>query len=193
MTNNPYLSFSVPAERFVSSVKLVDSRKLERGLHAKGSLPRGPILCVPIDAPLVGLRGRLGLAAIGGCDMLFFDVQADSKYFCNVASPGDPAVVAAMLAWHQAGAIPFWLETPQGQCGLVRHRFQLNDVLRRSFEDAKRKDFLSDLQTKFKDLLEPGVVEQVVAGRTGFHFPNVQVGFLATEHTHPGLGPVQRK
>lgn len=193
MTNPKTISTPAQFERFVSRVKLVDSRELERRLQSKGSLPQGPVLCVTIDTPLTGLTGRVGLVAIGGCDILCFDVQTDSKYYFNVASAGDPTVVAAMHAWHEAGAIPFWLETPQGQCGLVRHRFQLNDVFRKSFEDAKRQDYLSDLQTQFKALLEPGVVELALAARTGYNIPNVKVGFLATEHTQPGLGPIRRK
>lgn len=190
MTQNPFAAFSVPFSRHVSRVKLVDSRKLARRLQGSSSLPSGPILFVPVEGSLRGLVGRLGVTAIDGCDLLFFDVQTDEKYFCNVASAGDPEVVAALLRWNESGVMPVWLETPQGQCGLVRHPFRLNDTYRKAFVDAAREDYLSDLQTQFNMLLEPGVVEAVVAGRTGQFVANVQVGFLATVHTQPKLDPL---
>jgi hypothetical protein len=168
----------------------MDSRKLARRVVGPNTLPKGPILVIPINALPVGLSGGVGLTAINGCDMFFFDVRADGKYFCNVASAGDPKVVAAMRYWSAAGVMPVWLETPEGQCGLIRHDFQLNDIHEKAFADSDRKGYLLDLQKGFNNLLEPGVIETVVASRTGQVFDEVQVGFLATVHTQPALEPL---
>jgi hypothetical protein len=187
MNQNPSAASPVLFSRHVSRVKLVDSRKLARRLQGTSSLPSGPILFIPVESPLSGIAGRMGVTAINGCDMLFFDVQTDAKYFCNVASAGDPEVVAALLRWNESGLMPVWLETPQGQCGFMRLPFQLNDTYRQAFVNAARKDYLSDLQTQFNRMLEPGAVESVVAARTGQVTVSVQVGFLATVHTQPKL------
>lgn len=187
MTQNPPSAFATPFTRHVSRVKLMDSRNLARRAMGPTTLPKGPVLVVPIDAPLTGLSAHFGITAIDGCDMLFFDVQAGGKYFCNVASAGDPKVIAAMRYWGATGVMPVWLETTEGPCGLVRHQFQLNEIYRQAFEDSDRMGYLTDLQTRFNKILEPGVVEAVVASRTGLNFYEVQVGFLATVHTQPAL------
>lgn len=190
MTLNLSSAFGIPFSRNVSRVKLMDSKRLARKVIGSPNLPKGPVLFVPIDAPLVGLSAHFGVTCIDGCDMLFFDVQAGGKYFCNVASAGDPLVAAAIKYCGETGVLPVWLQTPDGPCGLGRYPFRFNDVYKQAFAGGTRKDYLSDFQSRFNQILEPGVVEAVVASRTGLAFEQVQVGFLATLHTQPALEPI---
>ncbi len=130
---------AVPFSRRVNRVELLDSKVLERRALGSVSLPVGPILFVPIDAPLLELSAHFGITAIDGCDVLFFDVQAGGRYFCNVASAGDPVVTTAMKFWDATGVMPVWLETSVGPCGLVRHPFKLNNAYRQAFDDAAHR------------------------------------------------------
>lgn len=180
----------VPFSRRVNRVELLESKILARRALGPVALPKGPILFVHVDAPLVDLSAHFGVTAIDGCDVLFFDVQAGGRYFCNIASAADPLVVTAMKYWDATGEMPVWLETPGGPCGLVRHPFQLNDVYRQAFLDAFRSEYTADLQLRLRRLLEPGVLEAVVASRTGRTFERVDAGFLATSYTQPALDSI---
>lgn len=181
---------AVPFSRRVNRVELLDSKVLERRAQGPVAVPMGPILFVPVDAPLVNLSAHFGVTAIDGCDVLFFDIQAGGSYFCNIASAADPLVVAALKYWGASGEMPLWLETQEGPCGFARHPFKLNDVYRQAFVDANRNEYTSDLQLRLRRLLKPGVLEAVVASRTGRLLERVEAGFLATSYTQPALEPI---
>jgi len=189
--NQSSRQFHKPFIRVVNRVELMDSQRLSRRAVSIAALPKGPVLVVPIDTPLTGLSAHFGVTCIDGCDMLFFDVQAGGKYFCNVASAGDPLVVAALQYCGATGVFPVCLETYEGPFGMARYPFQLNDAYTQALVDGAREDYLSQFQTRFNSILEPGVAEAVVKSRTGLEFPEVVLGFLSSVHTQPAFTPAQ--
>lgn len=189
MTKYPSQPSFTPFTRYVSRAAIVDSAKLARTTLGSPNLPKGPILTLPLDAPLADLGAYFGVTVIDGCDMLFFDVMAGGEYFCTVASAGDEEVKAAMKYWDKTGVMPVWLHTKTGPCGLIRHKFYLHEVYQKAFAASARKDYLSELKDRFNRILEPGVAEAVVASRTGLQFGRVHVAFLGTSKTQPDLTP----
>lgn len=90
-----------PDERFISRVSLLNPLELDDETRSGlTTAPHLPILDIPIFEPVTQPGFRIGLMAIDGCDVLFFDVQMGRNYYCNVANPGDPEVYNAMMAWH---------------------------------------------------------------------------------------------
>jgi len=123
--------------------------------------------------------------------MLFFDVVCSGRYFCNVASAGDHEVMNAMSYWDRAGVLPIWLQTKTGPCGLIRDDFSLHQAYKTAFAASAHKDYLNQLRDRFHRLLEPTMMEGLVAARTGLQFHHVHVSFLETSQTQPGLQAVQ--
>lgn len=191
MTMNPPNFSRTPFSRKVNRAAIVDSKKLQKHTTGPNSFPKGPVLVLPVDVPLVGITPIFGITALEGCDMLFFDVVASGQYFCNVASAGDLEVMNAMLHWNKAGVMPIWLKTKAGPCGLIRDEFSLHQAYKTAFAASGHKDYLNQLRDRFHRLLEPTMMEGLVAARTGLQFHHVHVGFLATSKTQPGLPAVQ--
>jgi hypothetical protein len=190
MTNDPKIFSLTHTTRPVHRAAIVESKKLAKQIVGRHNLPRGPVLVLPVDGPLVDLEAFFGITAFDGCDVLFLDVVVGGKYFCNVASAGDSEVINAMKHWDKTGVMPVLLETKAGPCGLVRQSFNLNEAYRAAFAASAHKDYSVQLKARFNQLLEPGILEQVVAWRTGLTFNHVQVGFLATTHSQPTLASV---
>lgn len=191
MTMSPPNFSRTPFSRKVNRAAIVDSKKLQKHTTGLNSFPKGPVLVLPVDVPLVGITPIFGITALEGCDMLFFDVVASGQYFCNVASAGDLEVMNAMLHWNKAGVMPIWLKTKAGPCGLIRDEFSLHQAYKTAFAASGHKDYLNQLRDRFHRLLAPTMMEGLVAARTGLQFHHVHVGFLATSRTQPGLPAVQ--
>ncbi|MBS4049078.1 MAG: hypothetical protein KG075_22225 [Alphaproteobacteria bacterium] len=191
MTRNTPNFSRIPFSRNVNRAAIVDSKKLRKHTTGPNSLPKGPVLVLPVDVPLVDITPIFGITAIEGCDMLFFDVVASGQYFCNVASAGDREVMSAMSHWDKTGVMPIWLKTKAGPCGLIRDDFSLHQAYQTAFAASAHQDYLNQLLDRFHRLLEPTMMEGLVAARTGLKFHHVHVGFLATSQTEPGLPAVQ--
>lgn len=187
MTKNPSNFNFRPFTRYVNRAALVDSAKLAKYAVNARNLPKGPVLVLPVDAPLSGLEAYFGVTVIDGCEIIFFDIMAGGEYYCTAASAGDSEVIAAMKHWDKAGVMPIWLETKSGPCGLIRHDFKLHDAYKTAIAASAHKEYLGQLQHRFNSMLEPGIAEWVVRSRTGLAFNRVNVGFLATSKAQPAL------
>lgn len=189
MTQNRLQPRLTPFCRYVRGVAIVDSALLSRYATGAANIPKGPVLFIPIDAPIVDLSIYFGVREVDGCPVLFFDVMTGGQYYCNVSSAGDREVMAALEHWDRAGTMPIWLQTATGPCGLINRDFKLHEDYRKAFAMSSRSDYLGQLQELFNSMLEPGRVESIIASRTGMVFDRVNVGFLATSSTRPALTP----
>lgn len=190
MTKNPLLLHIAPFSRYVSRVAIVDSTLLIKKARGAPNIPQGPVLFVPLRAPIVDVSLHFGVRSINGCPVLFFDVMTDGEYFCNVSSAGDYDVMEALERWNETGVMPIWLQTTDGPCGMITKEFKLNEVYSRAFAMSRHEDYLGQLRDLFNQMLEPGVIEDIVASRIGRYFGHVHVGFVATSSTLPALTPV---
>lgn len=181
-----------PDERFISRVSLLNPLELDDETRSGlTTAPHLPILDIPIFEPVTQPGFRIGLMAIDGCDVLFFDVQMGRNYYCNVANPGDPEVYNAMMAWHKAGFMRARLKGSDGFNQIGRDPFEMNPVLEKAYRDSSAKEgHLLDFQERFHTLLEHGALEAVVGARTRQTFANISVGFLQTKHTDPAMPEV---
>lgn len=190
MNQSPLLLHIAPFSRYVSRAAIVDSTLLMKKAPGAPNIPQGPALFIPLRAPIVDVSLHVGVRSINGCPLLFFDVMTDGEYFCNVASAGDHEVMEALERWDETGVMPIWLQTTVGPCGMITKEFKLNEVYSRAFAMSSHEDYLGQLRELFNLMLEPGVIEDIVASRIGRHFGRVHVGFVATTSTLPALVPV---
>lgn len=190
MTKNPLLLHIAPFSRYVSRAAIVDSTLLMKKAFGAPNIPQGPVLFIPVRAPIVDVTFLCGVRSINDCPVLFFDVMTDGQYFCNVASAGDPEVMDALVRWGEAGVMPVWLQTIEGPCGMFTKEFKLKEVYSRAFAMSNHEGYPGQLRELFNLMLEPGVIEDIVASRIGRYFGHVNVGLVATSSTMPALVPV---
>lgn len=156
------------------------------GNKKKSSLPGPavPVLQLNFDRKLHQPTFGMGLVAIDGCDLLFFDVWQGSTCFTNLANTGDPILMDAMRAWDKAGFMRIELRSPDGEARVMRRPFKLEKSLVKSHMDSKeRPNHLAEFKSVFFTLLKPGAMEAMVAFRTRREPTETIMGFLATEHT----------
>jgi hypothetical protein len=180
-------------ERFIRRASLVDATTLTKTEQKQLPKPHVPILSLDLGGKIHQPNLGMGLVALDGCDILFFDVWQGRTCFSYLANPGDPDVVAAMTAWDKAGFMRVQLRGG-GEMLVMRDEFTLSPVVKKAFKDsAEKPDFTAAFLSKFELMMEPGGIEGIVFGRTRRQPDAVNAGLVCTAHTEPNLPKFERR
>lgn len=183
----PYaaIPLDVTTERFISRAGFVDTSTLTKEEQLQLPKPHVPILSLDLGTKIHQPNLGMGLVALGGCDILFFDVWQGRTCFSYLANPGDPDVASVMTAWDKAGFMRVQLRGG-GEMRLMRDSFTLSPIVKKALQDSSEKsDFTATFLSNFEVLMQPGAIEAVVQGRTRRQPTTVNAGIVCTAHTEP--------
>lgn len=193
--NSPFSAIpqQVSSERFIRRASLVDAASLTTSEQKQLSKPHVPILSLDLGGKIHQPNLGVGLVALDGCDILFFDVWQGRTCFSYLANPGDPDVVAAMTAWDKAGFMRVQLRGG-GEMRVMRDEFKLSPIVKKAFKESVEKpDFTAAFLSKFELVMEPGGIEGIIFGRTRRQPDAVNAGLLCTAYTEPNLPKLERR
>ncbi|QRR35599.1 hypothetical protein JNX00_06965 [Hydrogenophaga sp. YM1] len=190
--SRPFFTFPINAafERHISQGSFVSHEYLDAASRAQLGKSEVPILRLQLNKSVLTGKHTLGhgLVRTRDCNLFFFEVwrgNSCSSFLLNLA---DPVVAQAFEAWDKAGFCRVMLVGPDKRLALMKGDFSIESAVGNALEESRDKPgFLDAVLRHFHILAEPGFIESMIADRTGRLPGKVDMGFVITEHSNPGL------